>query len=111
MGCTTPDLTGRKGGGKVRDMDFQELKITAQLAQLEVTEDDAERLGEEINQILSYFEKMNEIDVSGLEPTTRVLLKENRLRDDSAADSDLSDDILENAPETSDRFITIPRIL
>lgn len=104
-------LTWGMGGGKVRDMDFQELAITAHLARLELSEGDAERLGEEISRILTYFEKMNEIDVKDLEPTTHVILKENRLREDKAAVSGLADDILENAPGTSNRFITIPRIL
>lgn len=95
----------------MRDMDSQELTITAHLARLKLSEGDAERLGEEISHILTYFEKMNEVDVKDLEPTTHVILKENRLREDKAAASGLADDILENAPGTGNRFITIPRIL
>jgi aspartyl-tRNA(Asn)/glutamyl-tRNA(Gln) amidotransferase subunit C len=100
-------------------MDFQELETTAQLAQLELSEEEKQRLAQEITHILDYFNKMGQIDVDNLEPTTHVLMKKNRLRPDTTdipgqgvQNSGVADDrLLENAPERDDRFITIPRIL
>jgi aspartyl-tRNA(Asn)/glutamyl-tRNA(Gln) amidotransferase subunit C len=54
---------------------------------------------------------MGEIDVDNLEPTTHAILKSNRTRRDRDLKSDLSEEILNNAPETEGHFITIPRIL
>jgi len=92
-------------------MDNRELYITAELAKLRVAPEDVDSLGAEITQILEYFEKMKEIDVNHLEPTTHALLKQNRVREDSMRTENYSEAILENAPETEENFITIPRIL
>ncbi len=84
-------------------MDIQELYTTAELAQLELTENELERLNSEISQILSYFSKMSELDVDNLEPTTHALLRQNRTRQDRENSEKLSE--LEN------NFITIPRVI
>ncbi len=93
-------------------MNRRELEITAELARLELREEDVEKLGIEITRLLEYFEKMREIDVEGFEPTTHALLKKNRLRGDKIQTSSCNPEkILENAPETEDRFIIIPNVL
>jgi aspartyl/glutamyl-tRNA(Asn/Gln) amidotransferase C subunit len=97
--------------GMVRGMDFQELITTAQLAQLELSKEEITRLGEEITHILEYFVKMDKIEVDTLEPTTHSMQKTNKTRSDQEAGSALADEILDNAPEICNRFITIPRIL
>lgn len=92
-------------------MDKNELLITAQLAQIELRDGDLERLGQEVGRMLEYFEKMLEVDVTGLEPTTHALVKKNRVEPDVVKESSLADDILERAPELEDRFIAIPNVL
>lgn len=92
-------------------MDIQDLHTTAELAQLHLSEKELIRLGEQISQILVYFEKMKEIDVDGLEPTTHALLWKNRTREDLERSETSTEEILENAPERDNNFITIPRIL
>jgi aspartyl-tRNA(Asn)/glutamyl-tRNA(Gln) amidotransferase subunit C len=104
-------LTRNTGAGIVLYMDIHDLYTTAELARLELSDDDKARLGAEISQILEYFEKMKEIDVDGLEPTTHALLKRNRTREDRENPENSADAILENAPERDESFITIPRIL
>lgn len=92
-------------------MDQKELYVTASLAQLELSEAEAETLSTAVEQMLEYFSRMKEIDVDHLEPTTHALLKSNRVRNDVVAESALADRLLENAPETEDRFIVIPNVL
>lgn len=92
-------------------MDKNELLITANLAQIELGEGDLDRLGREVGRMLEYFEKMMEVDVTGLEPTTHALVKKNRVEPDVPRESSLADDILDGAPELEDRFITIPNVL
>ena len=74
-------------------------------------EEEAEKLKTAISQMLEYFEKMKEVDVTDLEPTTHALLKTNRVRSDKPVEKTNPDDILENAPELEDRFIVIPNVL
>jgi aspartyl-tRNA(Asn)/glutamyl-tRNA(Gln) amidotransferase subunit C len=91
-------------------MDREELYVTAQLARLELPEDEVERLEKAVFQMLEYFSKMKELDVTGLEPTTQ-LAQDNRLREDAAAAAWDSEPLLKNAPELEDRLIVIPNVL
>ena len=53
----------------------------------------------EVSRMLTYFEKMSEVDVEGLEPTTHALQKENRLREDRRHPNEAQpDELLECAP-------------
>ena len=97
---------------KSKIMEKNDLFITASLARLELEEDEAQKLGEEVSRILTYFEKMSEVDVDGLEPTTHALQKENRLREDRRRPNEAQpDELLECAPDLEDRFILIPNVL
>ena len=91
-------------------MDREELYVTAQLARLELSRDEADRLEKAVFQMLEYFAKMKELDVTGLEPTTQ-LAQDNSLREDTAADARDTEPLLTNAPELEDRLIVIPNVL
>jgi aspartyl-tRNA(Asn)/glutamyl-tRNA(Gln) amidotransferase subunit C len=93
------------------DMDERELRTTAQLAQLDLSDDEAAVLGAAVERMLGYFSKMSEIDVSTLVPTTHALQTSNRLRPDCSASSDAADALLERAPELEGRLIVIPNVL
>ena len=96
-------------------MDTRELHTTASLAQLSLSEAEAERLSREVSRMLDYFSRMREIDVDSLEPTTHTFSKVNRLRTDSEVHGEhlsfMADALLDNAPELEDRFIVIPNVL
>jgi len=92
-------------------MDREELHVTAQLARLELSRDEEDRLQKAVFQMLEYFTKMKELDVTNLEPTTQ-LAQDNRLREDAAAEAPQDrEDLLKNAPELEDRLIVIPNVL
>ena len=92
-------------------MDAQELSITARMARLSLTPQEMEKLGKAVEQMLQYFSHMREIDVEGLEPTTHALLQHNRTRNDAERATDVSDVLVENAPQRDERFIVIPNVL
>ncbi len=92
-------------------MELQELRITAALAYLDLEEEKFEKLQLAVEQMLQYFSKMMEVDIEGLSPTTHALVHENRTRPDQVFPFEDTDSLLENAPETEDRFIVIPNIL
>jgi len=91
-------------------MDREELHVTAQLARLELSREEADRLEKAVLQMLEYFAKMKELDVSGLQPTTQ-LSQDNRLREDAAQAPQDTLPLLKNAPELEDRLIVIPNVL
>ncbi len=93
-------------------MDRSEIDLTAELALLEITDDERDRLEREITELLEHFSAMNEVDIAGLEPTTHALQEGNRLRQDVLRpDASIADEILEQAPDLEDRFIAIPNVL
>ena len=92
-------------------MDASELTVTARMARLTLSQDEQEKLGAAVEQMLAHFSHMKEIDVQGLAPTTHALLRENRLRDDVESSLDVTEKLLENAPEREERFIVIPNVL
>jgi aspartyl-tRNA(Asn)/glutamyl-tRNA(Gln) amidotransferase subunit C len=92
-------------------MDKNELYITAELAHIELVEEEINDLSAAVSEMLEYFTKMLEVDVDNLEPTTHALQKDNRLRKDEVRESQIIDDLLENSPELEDRFIVIPNVL
>lgn len=93
-------------------MDRSELDLTAELALLEITDDERDLLQQSVERLLEYFSVMDAVDVSALEPTTHALQEGNRLRPDvPRAQDDVADELLERAPDLEDRFITIPNVL
>lgn len=92
-------------------MDKAELRATADLAELELDEEQAAALSRGIQQMLEYFTIMDEIDVEALEPTTHALLRQNRTRSDRVSSPDCADELLERAPDLEDRFVVIPNVL
>jgi aspartyl-tRNA(Asn)/glutamyl-tRNA(Gln) amidotransferase subunit C len=92
-------------------MDASELTVTARMARLTLSPGEQEKLGAAVEQMLAHFSHMKEIDVQGLAPTTHALLRENRLREDVESRIDVTEKLLENAPEREERFIVIPNVL
>ncbi|MFP4373047.1 MAG: Asp-tRNA(Asn)/Glu-tRNA(Gln) amidotransferase subunit GatC [Spirochaetaceae bacterium] len=92
-------------------MDRNELTVTAELAHLELNDDELDSLGAAVSQVLEYFSLMQSVDVSDLEPTTHVLLGKNRLRSDHPNETVDPETLLDNAPEVEDRFILVPNVL
>ena len=71
----------------------------ARLARLELTEDEVERYAGELSKVLDYIEKISELDLEGVEPTSHVVHVENILRADEPRPSLPAEVALESAPE------------
>jgi aspartyl-tRNA(Asn)/glutamyl-tRNA(Gln) amidotransferase subunit C len=80
----------------------------AKLAQLALTEDELERLGAQLNQILEAVGKVSELDLSGVEPTAHPLDLVNVWADDEPRPSLARDDALANAPDREAGFFRVP---
>jgi len=93
-------------------MHRDELKITAELALVELDEERLAAFERSVTALLDHFAVMSTFDVSDLPATTHARSEENRLRPDEAVrDPELSDRILEQAPDLEDRLISIPNVL
>ena len=92
-------------------VDIATVKRVAHLARIAVDEADAERMTGELNNILTFVEQLNEVDVDGVEPMTSVTPMAMKKRQDAVTDGDKADDIVANAPETLEHFFLVPKVV
>ena len=81
----------------------------ARLARLELTEDEQQRMSEELSKVLDHIEKIGELgDLAGVEPTSHVIAVENALRADAPRPSLPPDVALRGAPEADMGGFRVP---
>ncbi len=81
----------------------------AKLARLELTDDEIERFGGELSNVLDHIEKIGELgDLADVEPTSHVVAVENVLREDEPRPSMPREKALENAPDAADGGFRVP---
>ena len=88
-----------------------EVEHVARLARLELNEQEKEKMRAQLDSILSYIDKLNELDTSGVEPTSHVLPLTNVFREDEVRPSLSQEEALANAPDRHDLLFRVPRIL
>ncbi len=89
----------------------KEVQHVAQLARMALTSQDLERVGTELNRILEHFNRLQELDTEDVAPTSHAIPMTNVFREDQVGESLSVEDVVENAPERSDEFFKVPRIL
>jgi aspartyl-tRNA(Asn)/glutamyl-tRNA(Gln) amidotransferase subunit C len=83
----------------------------AHLARLEFDEKDAEQMMKEMSAILTWVEKLNEVDTEGVEPLTTMSQEINRLREDEVKPSLPHDKALISAPAKDADYFRVPKVL
>ena len=83
----------------------------SRLARLALTEEEKSRYGSQLDNILHYVEKLNELDTTGIEPTSHVISISNVMREDTLRPSRDREDALMNAPDKTDAFYRVPKII
>jgi len=84
----------------------------SKLSSLEIDEAKKENLKSELADIINFVENLNEIDVSSIEATFNTVEGGTPLREDEAKqDLELSNHILENAPQSEDGYFIVPKII
>jgi len=89
----------------------KEVEYVARLAYLELGEEEKEKFTSQLNGILEYVDKLNELDTSNVEPTSHVLPIVNVFKEDKVEESYPIEDILGNAPEREGNFVKVPRVV
>jgi len=90
----------------------EKIEHLARLALIDLNEEEKENISKQLNNILGYFQKLNELDTSNVEPTRHVIddLK-NVFREDIPGKSLTQEEALNNAREKQDGFFKAPRII
>ncbi|NTU92712.1 MAG: Asp-tRNA(Asn)/Glu-tRNA(Gln) amidotransferase subunit GatC [Chlorobiaceae bacterium] len=89
----------------------EDVAYIAELARLRFTEAEQEKMTRELNMILHYVEKLNQVDTEGVEPLSSIHDQSNVLRADVELPSLSNDEALKNAPDRQDRFFKVPKVI
>jgi aspartyl-tRNA(Asn)/glutamyl-tRNA(Gln) amidotransferase subunit C len=87
----------------------------AELAYLDLSEDELEKYRRQLDEILDYIGKLNELDTSGVEPMAQVLADDQTadatLREDLIVPSAVADDVLRQAPDPEPPYFRVPKVI
>ncbi|TXT55033.1 MAG: Aspartyl/glutamyl-tRNA(Asn/Gln) amidotransferase subunit C [Promethearchaeota archaeon] len=94
------------------DISKNTIEQIADLALLELTEEEKERFSQELNSILGYFKKLKDLDTTKVEPTRHPIEElKNVFREDEPWEGLSQEEALKNANSTKEGYIKAPRIL
>jgi aspartyl-tRNA(Asn)/glutamyl-tRNA(Gln) amidotransferase subunit C len=86
----------------------EQVEHVAKLARLKLTDDEVQRMAGELSGILEHVERIAELDLDGVEPTSHVVALENVLRPDKPRPSWERDEMLERAPDPAGGAYRVP---
>ena len=92
------------------DNDF-DIKYVANLARIALTPDEEAKLGSQLDDILGYVKKLEELDVTGVEPMAHAVPLTNVLRADEVRPSIPQEAALANAPKQANGLFIVPKIV
>jgi aspartyl-tRNA(Asn)/glutamyl-tRNA(Gln) amidotransferase subunit C len=87
------------------------IKYVAHLARIALTPDEEKKLSAQMSSILGYIEKLNELDVSNVEPTAHAIPLINVTRADKTGPSLSQEEALRNAPAKANGLFMVPKIV
>ena len=90
---------------------IDEVKYVSGLARLELQAEEAEAMTSQLDQILSYVDKLNELDTSQVEPTTHAISITNAFREDSLRESLSQEEALSNGPRQNGESFVVPKVI
>jgi aspartyl-tRNA(Asn)/glutamyl-tRNA(Gln) amidotransferase subunit C len=88
-----------------------DIRGVAALARLRLAPEEESRLTEQLDKILQYMAKLNELDTNQVEPMAHVIDIVNAFREDRVTNRPNTDALLANAPALDDSFFKVPKII
>jgi aspartyl-tRNA(Asn)/glutamyl-tRNA(Gln) amidotransferase subunit C len=88
-----------------------DIKYVANLARIKLTSDQEDRLGSQLGDILGYVKKLEELDVSNVEPMAHAVPLHNVMRADQVQPSITNEEAMANAPKKANGLFVVPKIV
>lgn len=88
-----------------------DISYVAHLARLDLTGDEKQKFAAQLKDMLQYVAKLNEVDVTNVEPTAHAIPLTNVLRQDEVRPSADTARVLRNAPEHARDLFIVPKIV
>lgn len=92
-------------------VDEATVRRIARLARIKITDEEAKGLEKELSGILDWVEQLKQVDTDAVEPMTRVVAQDLKMREDVVTDGAKANDIVANAPVTEDHFFVVPKVV
>lgn len=92
-------------------VDAATVRRIARLARIKVTEEEARELEKELSGILDWVKQLDEVDTSDVEPMTRVVAQQMKMREDKVTDGEKAAEVTRNAPLSEDNFFVVPKVV
>ena len=89
----------------------KDVKYVAKLSRLKLSETEKKAHAEQLNKILGYMDKLNQLDTTHIKPTSHAVEMQNVFREDIATPSIPVDNALQNAPDKKDNFFRVPKVI
>lgn len=89
----------------------KDIEKIAQLARLKFDDAELEGFTSDMNTILSYMEKLNELNTDNVEPLSHPNENTNIFREDELKKSITTEDALKNAPDKDEMFFKVPKVI
>lgn len=95
----------------IRVISREEVIHIAKLAKLSLSDEEVEKYAKDLASIAEFIAELNEVDVSGVQPTAHVVDKNNVFRKDERKESFPREQILKNAPSKEAGCISVPKVV
>lgn len=92
-------------------IDKSTVEHVAELARLELSDEEKEEYTQQLGNILDYVNKLDEVDTDNVQPTAHALPLKNVFRDDKVEKSLDREKVVENAPDSMRNYIRTPKIM
>ena len=92
-------------------IDLEQVRHVARLARLELSPEEEARLAADLSAIVSYIDKLNQLDTASVEPTAQVAEAGTPMRDDTVTNRPDAAAMLANAPAREGNLFLVPRII
>ncbi len=92
-------------------IDEATVKRVARLARIKITPEEAKGLVGELSGILAWVAQLDEVNTEGVEPMTRVAAMALKKRQDVVTDGEMAEAVTMNAPEKTDHFFVVPKVV
>ncbi|CAA7624856.1 Aspartyl/glutamyl-tRNA(Asn/Gln) amidotransferase subunit C [Candidatus Terasakiella magnetica] len=92
-------------------LDKDAVRAIANLARIEVRDEELDHLAGELSNILHFVEQLSEVNTDGVLPMSSVAAMTLPMRKDAVTDGGIPDLVLANAPEAEDGFFTVPKVV
>lgn len=89
----------------------KDVEYIANLARLKFSDEELENFTSELNEILNYVEKLNELNTENIEPLSHPIENINVFREDQLKPSIDREEALKNAPSSTEEFFKVPKVI